>query len=733
MLFLSKDTTGALLPAGFEAELWKPGTKPVVTVSFDFLGDYVKGLSDLVDIPSEDILSFAMSDKVEGTNGRACSNTITLELNNYGHKYSAHLGTPYDPDNGKYNGSIQSDGRGNLRPGRIVTVRFGLEMFPGVEVLIFEGRVGAGGFKEQVGAGNINSVKVEAQDYAKMLIDKDPKGEKVFYSGQWVEKTLAFEDCTVSNPASPSSSIIHKLVAVADPLSEYITVDAQTINIHHDYIPIDGNIWSEIATLAESCHAIASFTGRTLYFGDSRLFAVTEPNPPIVFGNDDFASISHEDNTEAIKNKMSVKYSSYKKMPLCALWMYDGSDEFGRVVNPPTDDLTGADLPPLIDPDVIFKCKYAIVVNTPAVGGGSVVAPAAPILKKEADNYEVVLAKNLAYSFETNHSNYDTLDVFDVTTLRDSAIIKKNKGAMTSIVVRSLVIRGEPVVKHEQNQSFADNQDSVDLYGKKHEDYENKFVTRQPVTFNLVATTHDKAWLDIALSRFSVPRRKYQFEKASPMLTARSGTIVQLTEDRQGTGINVKVRLESVSIKYNGQKNEWQTSFSAMEEVALSSAFDYAAMVGLNRNWPLQRSRGMSYIAGLPLSAYTPYKPGDMILWSDGNTYIAKAYKGVGEDLDLADFAILSGYRVAIESSHGTEINPDDDITVTMNAKVFNNTQEITSTLNASVFLWSRESFYDTSGDAAWNAAHQGTKSVSVLMDNLAALAKYMCVVTVGA
>jgi len=638
MVFIGIDKNGAALPAGFADVFWRQDAKPNVSVSIDF-----PGTGAFVGIPHEDIVSFSFSDKAEGTNGRACSNTISLELNNFDHRYSSHVpNASYNPNIHAYNGPILADGRGNIRPGRAIQVIVSLDEYPGVEVELFVGRIGQKGFREEVGAGNTNKVSIEAADYAKLLIDKEAKGTRVFFGGQWVEQTIYFEGCYICAPSDTAHSLVHKIVALGDP-DGLINIIGQEILIPIQYAPIDGSCWSEIADLAEAVHGVASFSGHTLYFGSSRLY-IMDPNSA-TFTNDHFNSINHGDNTESIKNNLSLEMSGYEKLGMCALWMYPNSNEYGYIKDGGAflDLSDPEDMPELYDDNVIYKCKYSVNPNTPSVASGG--APTltstsgVPITQREAEKYEVVGAKNISYIFV--HNGTGVLDRFNITALRDTAILHMDKGTLTQDWIRRLVIYGEPITYKEAIKSLISNAASEALYGKKYADFENKYVTKNQISVWDGATTvlkaFDLAWLEIAARRLSAPRKTYEFECNMPLLLARSGSIVRLTESRQGSGVNVDMRIDSTSFKYDARKATWNVAFKASEEAIYNLSFAFTSESSGGVSPSVQASRTLDYNTMYP-HLMVPYQVGDQLIAADNTVYVAITPRTWNEDFSWADW-----------------------------------------------------------------------------------------------
>jgi len=96
-----------------------------------------------------------------------------------------------------------------------------------------------------------------------------------------------------------------------------------------------------------------------------------------------------------------------------------------------------------------------------------------------------------------------------------------------------------------------------------------------------------------------------------------------------------------------------------------------------------------------------------------------------GSVLGVAEQAV--GITVVIEASRGTVLTSDVPETV-LTARVLRGATDLTANYAASCFSWARTGL-DVDGDAAWNAAHQGVKSVAVLKADLFRQAAFTCTV----
>jgi hypothetical protein len=72
----------------------------------------------------------------------------------------------------------------------------------------------------------------------------------------------------------------------------------------------------------------------------------------------------------------------------------------------------------------------------------------------------------------------------------------------------------------------------------------------------------------------------------------------------------------------------------------------------------------------------------------------------------------IVGYRLEVEASHGAVIS-DDVKQTTLTARVWRGALEVTDKFEAVRFQWKRSS-QQPAADTAWNAAHQGMKSITI-------------------
>jgi hypothetical protein len=88
-----------------------------------------------------------------------------------------------------------------------------------------------------------------------------------------------------------------------------------------------------------------------------------------------------------------------------------------------------------------------------------------------------------------------------------------------------------------------------------------------------------------------------------------------------------------------------------------------------------------------------------------------------------------SGYDVVIESTNGNIFRVGQSKNTWLIARVFQGGTEVTNTLSESRFIWRKSSYYDKSGDAAWNLARRASpaKSIYVTIDSIESIATFYC------
>lgn len=117
---------------------------------------------------------------------------------------------------------------------------------------------------------------------------------------------------------------------------------------------------------------------------------------------------------------------------------------------------------------------------------------------------------------------------------------------------------------------------------------------------------------------------------------------------------------------------------------------------------------------------------------------VNKLASDVGASLDLSsnvginqrvskvysDMDTLVGYRMEIISS--SDILSSDIQQTTLSARVWHGSSNVTDTIAESRFNWKRVSS-DSTADALWNNTHQGMKSITLTVQDVAYSATYSC------
>jgi hypothetical protein len=93
----------------------------------------------------------------------------------------------------------------------------------------------------------------------------------------------------------------------------------------------------------------------------------------------------------------------------------------------------------------------------------------------------------------------------------------------------------------------------------------------------------------------------------------------------------------------------------------------------------------------------------------------------------LEDIDKKKMYRIVIESNNGNMFRAGQ-ASATLSCRVYSWDDEITDDVDASKFTWRRESS-DTTGDEAWNTAHENThsKTLTVTSSDVSGRSTFYC------
>lgn len=203
------------------------------------------------------------------------------------------------------------------------------------------------------------------------------------------------------------------------------------------------------------------------------------------------------------------------------------------------------------------------------------------------------------------------------------------------------------------------------------------------------------------------------------------GARIKLIEARNGTSVY------AVLTRRKRSSSKAVIEYEAIQLLTIESISIHSEMQTLSSIWPVATPQDIAVaLSDTSKVFYTepigPYSIGD--LWvSDGALYQSTSNRNAGEYVS-GDWlwCIRSNMTVVIESTNGDKFKPGQSATTTLIGRAFKNGLEITNDLPDSAFKWIKKSFFPTSEDAAWNAAHQtGYRTVEVTTDSIYARATY--------
>lgn len=489
---------------GFLAATNDLSSQIMAKVEIDFTGTDV-----FVEIPADLVDDVRGEDRLEGKTGYAISNTLTIILDNSSKIFSKNLYSVYNPGLRQYNGLVQADSRGNLRPGR--KIRVSVSVGEGNEYITrFLGYIDDSGFVEGIGAANSNKVTISCIDLGKKL-----KDAKLEVNGT----TPVYLDVKISDPGDQANSLVHIIAGLAG-LSPG-DLDTEYILIEIPYAPLTGSAWEELAYLAEAALATLTITsGGKLFFGDSRYSPLYDiPISQFTFTNEHFSGINNPDAFGDIRNVITLKFAIPTWLENQIIWQfsenYNSSTGKTNYIIPAGD--TTLDI---TNPAVEYAAQYGI--------------------HEAGKEFEVLACRNVddQTAFESNLETLGgTLDVvvYDITKYPTKAVIRVANNEAVPVTLLIMKILGEPLVRDTQTESQALDLESIGIHGRKELIVENKYISNDVV---LTAKKHWEDWLQYQLELKKTPRQKFTWSTKYPFLQAQVGARVTLTESLQGTGIN---------------------------------------------------------------------------------------------------------------------------------------------------------------------------------------------------
>lgn len=400
-------------------------TKVRVEVAFDFTGT-----GDYVPVPESDIRDLTVTSLRETTGGTITWATLTLD--NETGSYCPRSFDAYRPDYNKYNGLQQTDGLGNLRPGRMVRISYttGSDI-PFVKRFLLY--VDGNGFQQTATGCKGRTCLIRLVDLSSRLKESDKEKD-------WTNPEVIVHS-VICDKEFPKRSIVHRIAARAG--LTVTDIDCSTITEYLPFVRLTRSIWDELSDLASVYNAhLETALEKPLVFVNG------EDDIQYTFDGTNVTHIRMHDLRKQYRNTLRLRWTRYREFTAKPLWRY-------------------AD-PPVIYTDTL-KPTYPFVldgekraIEKPGYEGRYTV---------ETDDGKlltVAYAENLDIkeTFEGNLSvSGPALRVsdYDVTTLRDRANVRLEADADT--VLLAAVIHGDAIAGESSFSHYIDDPEEVYING----------------------------------------------------------------------------------------------------------------------------------------------------------------------------------------------------------------------------------------------------------------------------
>lgn len=412
-------------------------TRVRVEAAFDFTGTGV-----FVAVPESDILELTVTSLREKTGGTITQGTLVLD--NETGAYCPRFFDAYRPDYGKYNGPVQEDGLGNLRPSRKVLISYTTgNDIPFVKRFLLY--VDDNGFQQTATGYKGRVCTVGLVDLAARLKETDKEKD-------WTNPEVIVHS-VICDKEFPESSIVHR---IAERAGLGVTdIDCSTVTEYLPYVKLTRSVWDELSDLA------------TVY--NAHLETALEK--PLVFVNSedeiqyslDSTNVSHirmYDLYDQYRNTLRLRWTRYREFARAFLWHY-------------------AD-PPVIYTDGL-RATYPFVFN----GEKRDIEKAGyearyAVETEDGRTLPAVYAENMytQFDFEGNiFTNGPALRVsmYDVSTFRDRAIIRLEADADT--VLLSALLQGDAIAGETNFSYYIDDPEEVALKGTAAENITTPYLS----------------------------------------------------------------------------------------------------------------------------------------------------------------------------------------------------------------------------------------------------------------
>lgn len=273
-----------------------------VQVAFDFTGT-----GEFVAVSESDIVSVTVTSLRE-TGGGTVSTGI-LELDNTLGTYCPRFFDTYRSDYSKYNGEMQSDGMGYLRPGLQVCVSYSVGAnLPFVKR--FRLYVDENGFQQTATGSSGRITKVGLVDFSKTLKDTDKNKD-------WTHDAV-FVRSVICDKGDEPHSLVHQIADRAG--LGVFDIDCSTIPEYLPFVKLNGTVWEELSELARCYNAhLETPIEKPLVFVNSN------NTLQFTFDSSNVTHVRMYEKRDQYRNTLRLKWTRFREFAARELWRYADS------------------------------------------------------------------------------------------------------------------------------------------------------------------------------------------------------------------------------------------------------------------------------------------------------------------------------------------------------------------------------------------------------------------------
>lgn len=459
-------------------------TRVRVEAAVDFTGSGV-----FVPLPDCHILELEVTSLREEAGGTVSRGRLVLD--NETGSYCPRCFEEYRPDYNKYNGLIQEDGSGNLRPGRRVRISYTTgQDIPFVKRFLLY--VDENGFQQTATGYKGRVCEVALVDLASHLKETDREKD-------WMNPEVIVHS-VICDKARPDFSLVHRIAARAWLGAG--DIDCSTVSEYLPYVKLRRSVWDELSDLASVYRAhLETALEKPLVFVNS----VDEAQ--YVFDRSNTTHIRMHDLRSQYRNTIRLRWTRYRECAGKELWRYGEGPVVYTEQLVPTFPFAAGGEKRAIEKDG-YEAPYTVV-------------------NEEGKTLPVVYAENVdgVDAFTANLEVFGpslSVGVYDTGSFRDRAVVRLDATENTTLL--SARICGDAIAAEANFSYYIDDPVEVAREGTAAKNISTPYLSESLRD----GTPYYRLYASSVLSRLKRPRKGFFLKTNRAVFHARVGACVRV-------------------------------------------------------------------------------------------------------------------------------------------------------------------------------------------------------------